>query len=48
MTILCVGQGFFAEALAGETELSSRPERSVAEGPAVLPLSTHSSYGNSG
>jgi len=35
MTILLQGQLFLAEALAGITELSSRPERSVVEGPAV-------------
>ena len=42
MTILLQGQVFFAEALAATTEtlaatteLSSRPERSVVEGPAV-------------
>jgi hypothetical protein len=36
MTILLQGQVFLAEALAGTTELSSRPERSVVEGPAVF------------
>jgi hypothetical protein len=35
MTILLQGQVLLAEALAGTTELSSRPERSVVEGPAV-------------
>jgi hypothetical protein len=39
MTILLQGQAFLAEALASTTELSSRPERSVVEGPAVsLPI----------
>jgi hypothetical protein len=32
MTILWRGQVFLAEAFAGTTELSSRPERSVVEG----------------
>jgi hypothetical protein len=36
MTILLQGQVFPAKALVGPTELSSRPERSVVEGPAVL------------
>src|ERR1700748_960837 len=36
MTILLRGQGFLAEAVAGKTELSSRPERSAVEGPAVF------------
>jgi hypothetical protein len=35
MTILLQGQVILAEALSGTTELSSRPERSVVEGPAV-------------
>jgi len=35
MTILLPGQVFPVEAPAGTTELSSRPERSVVEGPAV-------------
>jgi hypothetical protein len=35
MTSSITGQVFLAEALAGTTELSSRPERSVVEGPAV-------------
>jgi hypothetical protein len=38
MTILSRGQVSLAEAFAETTELSSRPERSAAEGPAVLPL----------
>ena len=41
MTILLRGQVFLAEALAVITELSSRPERSVVEGPAVLSAGTH-------
>jgi hypothetical protein len=40
MTILSWGQVFSAVVLAGITELSSRPERSVV-GPAVLSPSTH-------
>src|SRR5580658_5402579 len=37
-----MGQLFLAEALAGTAELSSRPERSVVEGPAVsFPVLTH-------
>jgi hypothetical protein len=35
MTILLLGQVFLAEALTGTSELSSRPERSGVEGPAV-------------
>jgi hypothetical protein len=35
MTILLHGQVLLTEALAGTAELSSRPERSVVEGPAV-------------
>jgi hypothetical protein len=43
MTMLLRGQVFLAEALAGLTALSSRPERSVVEGPAVSfrPVLTH-------
>ena len=41
MTILLHGQVLLTEALAGTAELSSRPERSVVEGPAVsLPVLT--------
>ena len=36
MTILLRGKVLRAEALAGKTELSSRPERSAVEGPAVV------------
>ena len=36
MTILSRGQVFIAEAFACTTDLSSRPERSAVEGPAVL------------
>jgi hypothetical protein len=35
-TILLRGQVLRAEVLAGTTELSSRPERSEVEGPAVF------------
>jgi hypothetical protein len=41
MTILSWGQVFLAKALAGATQLSSRPERSVVEGPAVSFPSSH-------
>jgi hypothetical protein len=37
MTILLRDEVFLAEAFAGTTELSSRPERSAVEGPAVFP-----------
>ena len=41
MTILLHGQVLLTEALAGTAELSSRPERSAVEGPAVsLPILT--------
>ena len=41
MTILLHGQVLLTEALAGTAELSSRPERSAVEGPAVsLPVLT--------
>ena len=41
LTILLHGQVLLTEALAGTAELSSRPERSVVEGPAVsLPVFT--------
>src|SRR5580692_10736424 len=36
MTILLHGQVLLTEALAGTAELSSRPERSAVEGPAVF------------
>jgi hypothetical protein len=36
-----MGQVFLAEALTGTTELSSRPERSEVEGPAVLSPFSH-------
>jgi hypothetical protein len=41
MTILLQGQVFLGETLAGTAELSSRPERSVVEGPAVSFPGTH-------
>ena len=46
MTILLHGQVLLTEALAGTAELSSRPERSVVEGPAVsLPVLTQTREG---
>jgi hypothetical protein len=41
MTILLQGQVFLAKAFSGTTELSSRAERSVVEGPAVSFPGTH-------
>ena len=45
MTILLHGQVLLTEALAGTAELSSRPERSAVEGPAVsLPVLTQTLF----
>jgi len=41
MTIPSQSEIFYAEALAGTTKLSSRPERSAVEGPAVSFPGTH-------
>ena len=47
MTILLHGQVLLTEAFAGTAELSSRPERSVVEGPAVpLPVLTQTLEGH--